>query len=80
MFCISKTETTPSPPPASNEEFSNDRERILMKLKAAVSAKQNAEYQKWQQLLKKAKWTNKVNKTLQQIGAALRQTQDAVSG
>ena len=31
LFCISKTETMPSPPPASDEESSDDRERILMK-------------------------------------------------
>ena len=80
LFCVSKTGTMPSPPPASDEESSDDRERILMKRKAAASAKRNAErYQKRQRLLK-AKRTNKVNKTLQQIGAALRRAQDAIPG
>ena len=80
LFCVSKTGTTLSPPSAGDEESSDDRERILIKRKATVSAKQNTEYQKWWRLLKKAKWTNKVNKTLQQIGVALRWAQDTVPG
>ena len=66
IFCVAKSGNTPSPPPARDEQPTDNKERIRTKRKAAASAERNA---------KRAKKLKHKEKSLEEIVAALRRVQ-----